>query len=32
MVAIVQQEAPWSFGYFPWGGLAFQQWVYNGKP
>ena len=23
---------PWSFGFFPWGGLAFQQWVYNGKP
>ncbi len=19
-------------GFFPWGGLAFQQWVYNGKP
>ena len=32
MVAIVQQDAPWSFGYFPWGGLAFQQWVHNGKP
>ena len=32
MVAMVQQDAPWSFGYFPWGGLAFQQWVYNGKP
>ena len=32
MVAIVQQDAPWCFGYFPWGGLAFQQWVYNGKP
>jgi ABC-type transport system substrate-binding protein len=32
MVEIVQQDAPWSFGYFPWGGLAFQQWVYNGKP
>jgi ABC-type transport system substrate-binding protein len=32
MVAILQQDAPWSFGYFPWGGLAFQQWVYNGKP
>lgn len=32
MVAIAQQDAPWSFGYFPWGGLAFQQWVYNGKP
>jgi ABC-type transport system substrate-binding protein len=32
MVAILQKDAPWSFGYFPWGGLAFQQWVYNGKP
>ncbi|HEX2541861.1 MAG TPA: ABC transporter substrate-binding protein [Caldimonas sp.] len=32
MVAMVQADAPWSFGYFPWGGLAFQQWVYNGKP
>ncbi|HVQ05606.1 MAG TPA: ABC transporter substrate-binding protein [Burkholderiaceae bacterium] len=32
MVAIVQQEAPWSFGYISWGGLAFQQWVHNGKP
>lgn len=32
MVGILQQDAPWAFGYFPWGGLAFQQWVYNGKP
>ncbi|MGC4076214.1 MAG: ABC transporter substrate-binding protein [Rubrivivax sp.] len=32
MVAIVQQDSPWCFGYFPWGGLAFQQWVHNGKP
>jgi hypothetical protein len=32
MVAITQQDAPWCFGYIPWGGLAFQQWVYNGKP
>ncbi|WP_088280697.1 ABC transporter substrate-binding protein [Ideonella sp. A 288] len=32
MVAIVQADSPWSFGYFPWGGLAFQQWVHNGKP
>jgi ABC-type transport system substrate-binding protein len=32
MVAIVQQEAPWSFGYISWSGLAFQQWVHNGKP
>ncbi len=32
MVAILQHDAPWDFGYFPWGGLAFQQWVHNGKP
>ena len=32
MLAIVQRDAPWCFGYFPWGGLAFQQWVHNGKP
>lgn len=32
MVAIVQRDSPWAFGYFPWGGLAFQQWVHNGKP
>jgi ABC-type transport system substrate-binding protein len=32
MVAILQQDSPWSFGYFPYGGLAFQQWVTNGKP
>ncbi|HSB21815.1 MAG TPA: ABC transporter substrate-binding protein, partial [Burkholderiaceae bacterium] len=32
MVAITQRDAPWSFGYIAWGGLAFQQWVYNGKP
>jgi ABC-type transport system substrate-binding protein len=32
LVALAQQDAPWSFGYIPWGGLAFQQWVGNGKP
>ena len=32
MVAMVQQDSPWCFGYFPYGGLAFQQWVHNGKP
>jgi ABC-type transport system substrate-binding protein len=32
MVTIAQQDSPWCFGYFPWGGLAFQQWVHNGKP
>jgi hypothetical protein len=28
----VQRDSPWAFGYFPWGGLAFQPWVHNGKP
>jgi hypothetical protein len=32
MTEIVQQDAPWSFGYFPWSALAFQPWVHNGKP
>ncbi|MFY9510656.1 MAG: ABC transporter substrate-binding protein [Rubrivivax sp.] len=32
MVTMLQDDAPWAFGYFPWGGLAFQPWVYNGKP
>jgi dolichyl-phosphate-mannose--protein O-mannosyl transferase len=29
---MLQQDSPWCFGYFPWGGMAFQQWVHNGKP
>jgi ABC-type transport system substrate-binding protein len=32
MVTLLQQDSPWCFGYFPWGGMAFQQWVHNGKP
>lgn len=32
MVRMLQEDSPWCFGYFPWGGLAFQQWVHNGKP
>jgi ABC-type transport system substrate-binding protein len=32
MVAIVQRDAPWSMGYFPYTSLAFQPWVHNGKP
>ncbi|HEY9280568.1 MAG TPA: ABC transporter substrate-binding protein [Eoetvoesiella sp.] len=32
MVAIVQQDAPWMFGYFPKSGGAFQAWVGNTKP
>ena len=32
MVAIVQQDAIWSFGWFPFASGAYQPWVYNGKP
>ncbi len=32
MVAFVQQDAVWSFGYFPFASGAYQQWLYNGKP
>ncbi|MCE4553548.1 ABC transporter substrate-binding protein [Pelomonas cellulosilytica] len=29
---LVRQDAPWAFGYWSYSGLAFQHWVYNGKP
>ncbi|MGB6103474.1 MAG: ABC transporter substrate-binding protein [Pusillimonas sp.] len=32
MVAIVQHDAPWMFGYFPKSGGAYQGWVGNAKP
>jgi ABC-type transport system substrate-binding protein len=32
MVAQVQQDAVWSFGYFPFASGAYQSWLYNGKP
>lgn len=32
MVAIVQQDAPWLFGWNPLSAGAYQQWVYNAKP
>ena len=32
MLAIVREDAPWAWGYWPWVGLAFQSWVHNGKP
>ena len=32
MVAIVQQDAVWSFGWFPYASGAYQPWVSNGKP
>ncbi len=32
LLAIVQQDAPWSFGYFPYASGAAQSWVHNYKP
>jgi ABC-type transport system substrate-binding protein len=32
MTRIAQQDAPWTFGYFPFASGAFQPWVHNGKP
>lgn len=32
MVKIAQQDAPWSFGFFPYASAAVQHWVYNSKP
>jgi hypothetical protein len=32
MIEIVQNDAVWSFGYFPKSAAAYHQWVSNGKP
>ena len=32
MVTILQQDAPWSFGFYPWASTAVQSWVHNSKP
>jgi len=32
MIAIVQHDAPWMFGFFPRSAGAYQQWVHNAKP
>ena len=32
MIGIVQQDAVWSFGYFPTSAAAYHQWIGNGKP
>ncbi|QPF73266.1 ABC transporter substrate-binding protein [Roseateles sp. DAIF2] len=32
MVQIAREDSPWAWGYWPYVGLAFQPWVYNGKP
>ena len=32
MSEIVQQDAPWSFGYFPYSSAAVQGWLHNARP
>jgi len=32
MVRLVQEDAPWSWGYFPFASGAYQSWLKNGKP
>ena len=32
LITLVQQDAVWSFGYFPTSAAAYHQWVSNGKP
>lgn len=32
MIEIVQNDAPWSFGYYPTSAAALQHWVKNAKP
>lgn len=32
MVQILQQDAPWSFGYFPYASAAVQPWLHNARP
>lgn len=32
MVELLREDAPWSWGVFPYAASAFQPWVHNGKP
>lgn len=32
MVQILQRDAPWSFGFYPYASVAQQAWVHNSKP
>ena len=32
MVRIAQQDAPWSFGFYPYASVAIQKWMSNSKP
>ncbi len=29
---VVREDAPWTWGYWSYSGLAYQSWVHNGKP
>ncbi|HEU4430548.1 MAG TPA: peptide ABC transporter substrate-binding protein, partial [Myxococcota bacterium] len=32
MVRILQEDAPWTMGFFPYASTALQSWVHNSKP
>ncbi len=32
MVKILQQDAPWSFGFYPYASVAVQSWIANSRP
>ncbi|MDP3086220.1 MAG: ABC transporter substrate-binding protein [Rubrivivax sp.] len=32
MVTLLQHDAPWSFGFYPYASVAVQGWVHNSKP
>ena len=32
MVKTLQEDAPWSMGFYPWASTAVQGWVKNSKP
>ena len=32
MVDIVREDAPWSFGFYPWASTAVHGWIHNSKP
>ncbi len=32
MIQIAREDAPWAWGFWPFVGMAYQPWVYNGKP
>lgn len=32
MVALLREDSPWAWGFFPYAAGAFQPWLHNGKP